>query len=76
METEDQLGSIKQWYNVKFTNGGLSFSLFYFPFSFSFHFIFLFFYFQDIGLGLGHKTQRTKQKDLEQMMSYNIDTTC
>ena len=45
METEDQLGSIEQWYSVKFTNGGLSFSLFYFPFSFSFHFIFLFFYF-------------------------------
>ena len=32
-------------FNVKFTNDGLSFSLFYFPFSFSFHFIFLFFYF-------------------------------
>ena len=30
---------------VKFTNGGLSFSLFLFPFSFHFCFIFLFFYF-------------------------------
>ena len=31
--------------SVKFTNSGLSFSLFYFSFSFYFHFIFLFFYF-------------------------------
>ena len=30
---------------VKFTNGGLSFSLFHVLFSFYFHFIFLFFYF-------------------------------
>ena len=61
---------------VKFTNSGLSFSLFYFPFSFYFYFIFLFFYFQNLGLGLGHKTQRTKQKDLEQIMSYNMDIIC
>ena len=27
---------------AKFTNGGLSFSLFHFPFSFSFQFVFLF----------------------------------
>jgi len=31
--------------DVKFTNGRLRFSLFYFSFSFSSHFIFLFFYF-------------------------------
>ena len=49
---------------------------FIFHFSLSFHIIFLFFYFQSIGLGLDHKIQRTKQKDLEQMTSYNMDTTC
>ena len=61
---------------VKFTNGGLSFSLFYCSFSFSFCFIFSFFYFQNIELGLDHKTQRMKQKDLEQIISYNMDITC
>ena len=49
---------------------------FIFHFSLSFHIIFLFFYFQSIGLGLDHKIQRTKQKDLEQITSYNMDTTC
>ena len=47
-----------------------------FSFLFSFQSIFLIFYFQNIGLGLGHKTQRMKQKDLEQMMLYNMDTIC
>ena len=37
-------------YHVKFTNSGLSFSLFYFSFSFSFYFIFLFL--EQLGLGL------------------------
>jgi len=45
MENSFSGGEILRGGNVKFTNGGLSFSLFYFPFSFSFHFIFLFFYF-------------------------------
>ena len=49
--------------------------IFHFLF-FSFHFMFLSFYFQNIGLGLGYKTQRTKQKGLEQMISYYMLTSC
>ena len=47
MEIKSRVEGImsKHMYTVKFTNGGLSFSLFHFPFLFSFHFIFSFFYF-------------------------------
>ena len=48
----------------------------HFTFYFHFHFVLFSYFFQNIGLELSHKTQRTKQKDLEQMMLYNMDTIC